>query len=72
MDQVTQQSPAAEILSFPQVSRIDEAMLETVLNNMSQGVLLFELGNTINFLQSTLLGNVRIIGGNRAAGALPA
>ncbi len=41
MDQVTQQSPAAEILSFPQVSRIDEAMLETVLNNMSQGVLLF-------------------------------
>ncbi len=42
MDQVTQQSPAAEILSFPQVSRIDEAMLETVLNNMSQGVLLFD------------------------------
>ncbi len=42
MDQVMQQSPAAEILSFPQVSRIDEAMLETVLNNMSQGVLLFD------------------------------
>jgi diguanylate cyclase (GGDEF)-like protein len=42
MDQVTQQSSAAEILSFPQVSRIDEAMLETVLNNMSQGVLLFD------------------------------
>jgi len=39
MDQVT---PAAEILSFPQTSRIDERLLETVLNNMSQGVLLFD------------------------------
>ena len=42
MDQITQQSPAAEILSFPQVSRLDEALLETILNNMSQGVLLFD------------------------------
>jgi diguanylate cyclase (GGDEF)-like protein len=42
MDQVTQQAPAAAILSFPQVSRIDEALLETILDNMSQGVLLFD------------------------------
>ncbi len=42
MDQATQQTPAAEILSFPQVSRIDEALLETVLNNLAQGVLLFD------------------------------
>jgi diguanylate cyclase (GGDEF)-like protein len=42
MDQVTQQTPAAAILSFPQVSRIDEALLETILDNMSQGVLLFD------------------------------
>ena len=42
MDQATQQTPAAEIISFPQVSRIDEALLETVLNNLAQGVLLFD------------------------------
>lgn len=32
----------AEILSFPQTSRTDDGLLETVLNNMSQGVLLFD------------------------------
>ena len=39
MDQV---SPAAEVLSFPNAPRTDERLLETVLNNMSQGVLLFD------------------------------
>ena len=35
-------APAAEILSFPQVSQIDSQLLETVLNNLSQGVALFD------------------------------
>jgi diguanylate cyclase (GGDEF)-like protein len=46
MDQVT---PAAEILSFPQTTRIDERLLETVLNNMSQGVLLFDAETRLIF-----------------------
>jgi len=46
MDQV---STAAEILSFPQTTRIDEQMLETVLNNMSQGVLLFDSDTRLIF-----------------------
>src|SRR6516164_642859 len=37
-----QAAPAAEILSFPQVSQIDSQLLETVLNNLSQGVALFD------------------------------
>ena len=46
MDQV---NPAAEILSFPQMSHIDERLLETVLNNMSQGVLLFDSDTRLIF-----------------------
>lgn len=42
MDQTTQPSSPAEVISFPQVSRIDEQLLATVLDNMSQGVLLFD------------------------------
>jgi len=42
MEQITQQTSQAEILSFPQMSRKDEDLLQTVLNNMSQGVLLFD------------------------------
>ena len=41
MDHNTEQS-RADILSFPQTSRTDEALLHTVLNNMSQGVLTFD------------------------------
>ncbi len=41
MDQIKQPSQA-EILPFPQISRKDEQLLQTVLNNMSQGVLLFD------------------------------
>ncbi|MGH6664457.1 MAG: putative bifunctional diguanylate cyclase/phosphodiesterase [Pseudolabrys sp.] len=41
MDQTTP-LPHAEILSFPPISRVDDQLLETVLNNMSQGVLLFD------------------------------
>jgi diguanylate cyclase (GGDEF)-like protein len=42
MDHVDQQTSNAEIISFPQMSRIDEQLLENVLNNLSQGVLLFD------------------------------
>jgi len=42
MDQIVQQLPPAEILSFPQISRIDEQLLWTVLDNISQGVLMFD------------------------------
>jgi diguanylate cyclase (GGDEF)-like protein len=42
MDQIAQQTPQAEILSFPQMSRKDEELLQTVLNNLSQGVLMFD------------------------------
>jgi len=33
---------AANILSFPNVPRNDGQLLHTVLNNMSQGILLFD------------------------------
>src|SRR5215831_6198055 len=46
MDQI---NPAADILSFPQTTRVDERMLETVLNNMSQGVLLFDAETRLTF-----------------------
>jgi PAS domain-containing protein len=32
----------ADILAFPHMSRKDEQLLQTVLNNMSQGVLMFD------------------------------
>ena len=43
MDAKISRSSDANILSFPHVSRNDEQLLHTVLNNMSQGVLLFDL-----------------------------
>ena len=42
MDIKTGQVSDANILSFPNVSRNDGQLLHTVLNNMSQGVLLFD------------------------------
>jgi diguanylate cyclase (GGDEF)-like protein len=42
MDQVKQQSSHADILPFPQISQKDELLLQTVLNNMSQGVAMFD------------------------------
>jgi diguanylate cyclase (GGDEF)-like protein len=35
-------SPRADILAFPHISRKDEQLLQTVLSNMSQGVLMFD------------------------------
>ena len=42
MDKTNKQSSRADILSFPHMSRKDEQLLQTVLNNMSQGVLMFD------------------------------
>jgi diguanylate cyclase (GGDEF)-like protein len=42
MDQSTQQSSHAGVLAFPHITRKEEQMLQTVLNNMSQGVVMFD------------------------------
>jgi diguanylate cyclase (GGDEF)-like protein len=42
LDAIKQQTPQAEILNFPQISRREQELLQIVLNNMSQGVLLFD------------------------------
>src|ERR1700675_426112 len=42
MDVKNSRFSVATVLSFPQVLRNDEQLLHTVLNNMSQGVLLFD------------------------------
>jgi len=52
MDHVDQQTSDAEIISFPQISRIDDQLLATVLNNMSQGVLLFDSETRLIFCNS--------------------
>jgi diguanylate cyclase (GGDEF)-like protein len=42
MNSTRYQGPPADILSFPQISQKDDHLLQTVLNNMSQGVLMFD------------------------------
>ena len=42
MDKPKQHTSRADILAFPQMSRKDEQLLQTVLNNMSQAVLMFD------------------------------
>jgi diguanylate cyclase (GGDEF)-like protein/PAS domain S-box-containing protein len=42
MELISEQSSPADILSFPQISRKEEQLLRTVLNNMTQGVLMFD------------------------------
>ena len=54
MDQTKQPSPA-DILPFPQISRKDEQLLETVLNNMTQGVLLFDSETRLIFCNERYL-----------------
>ena len=65
MDQSKYHSARADILAFPHMSRKDEQLLQTVLNNMSQGVLMFDAGNAANFLQPTLYRIVRTFPGSR-------
>ena len=54
MDSNNSRSSDANILSFPRVSRNDGQLLHTILNNMSQGVLLFDLQQKLDHLQSAL------------------
>jgi diguanylate cyclase (GGDEF)-like protein/PAS domain S-box-containing protein len=42
MELISEQTSPADILSFPQISRKEEQLLRTVLNNMTQGVLMFD------------------------------
>ena len=49
MDQPRQQSSRADILTFPHMTRKDEQLLQTVLNNMSQGVLMFDSETRLTF-----------------------
>src|SRR5690349_20145408 len=42
MDQVAQRPAPAEIVRFPGAPRVDEGLLTSILDNMSQGVLLFD------------------------------
>ena len=54
MDLTKQPSPA-EILPFPQVSRKDDQLFHTVLNNMTQGVLLFDSETRLIFCNDRYL-----------------
>jgi diguanylate cyclase (GGDEF)-like protein len=48
MDQKQPAAPA-EIISFPQSPRMDASLLETILNNMTQGVVLFDAETRLIF-----------------------
>ncbi|HUL87961.1 MAG TPA: EAL domain-containing protein [Pseudolabrys sp.] len=49
MDHTKQQPSRADILTFPHMTRKDEQLLQTVLNNMSQGVLMFDSETRLTF-----------------------
>ena len=49
MDQPKQHASRADILIFPHMSRKGERLLQTVLNNMSQGVLMFDSESRLIF-----------------------
>jgi len=49
MDHPKQQPSRADILTFPHMTRKDEQLLQTVLNNMSQGVLMFDSETRLTF-----------------------
>jgi diguanylate cyclase (GGDEF)-like protein len=55
MDQSRQQSSGADILAFPLMTRKDEQLLQTVLNNMSQGVLMFDSETRLTFCNQRYL-----------------
>ena len=55
MDQTKQQSLRADILAFPHMTRKDEKLLQTVLNNMSQGVLMFDSETRLTFCNQRYL-----------------
>jgi diguanylate cyclase (GGDEF)-like protein len=55
MDQTKHQSLRADILAFPHMTRKDEQLLQTVLNNMSQGVLMFDSETRLTFCNQRYL-----------------
>ena len=55
MDRSKQQPSSAEILTFPHISRKDEQLLQTVLNNMSQCVLMFDSQTRLIFCNQRYL-----------------
>jgi diguanylate cyclase (GGDEF)-like protein len=55
MDKTKKTSSRADILSFPQMSRKEEQLLQTVLNNMSQGVLMFDSETRLTFCNKRYL-----------------
>ena len=55
MDKTKQHSLRADILAFPNMTRKDEQLLQTVLNNMSQGVLMFDSETRLTFCNQRYL-----------------
>ena len=55
MDKTKQHSLRADILAFPHMTRKDEQLLQTVLNNMSQGVLMFDSETRLTFCNQRYL-----------------
>jgi hypothetical protein len=55
MDQITLQPSSADVLSFPQMSPKHGELLQTVLNNMSQGVLTFDSQTRLIFCNTRYL-----------------
>ena len=55
MDKTKQPSLRADILAFPHMTRKDEQLLQTVLNNMSQGVLMFDSETRLIFCNQRYL-----------------
>jgi diguanylate cyclase (GGDEF)-like protein len=55
MDQPKQRHSRADILAFPHMTRKDEQLLQTVLNNMSQGVLMFDSETRLTFCNQRYL-----------------
>lgn len=49
MNLIKRPSPSADVLSYAQIAGGDEALLRTVLNNMSQGILLFNSQSQLIF-----------------------
>src|SRR6478736_1826884 len=55
MDQPKSPASRADILAFPHMTRKDELLLQTVLNNMSQGVLMFDSETRLTFCNQRYL-----------------
>ncbi len=65
MDQPKQHSLRADILAFPHMTRKDEKLLQTVLNNMSQGVLMFDSETRLIFCNQRYLELYGLSSGGR-------